>query len=121
VRAWCEARSLPLAIVILPDVTQVEDTVRERVCRATGIPPDLPDWSRPQRMLREWCDAAGVPCVDLLPAFREAGAAGGDSSLYLFFDSHFNVAGHRLAGEETSRALSSFFSALVPPSSSPAR
>lgn len=43
-----------------------------------------------------------VPCVDLTKEFREKGA---DAKLYFDIDSHWNVAGHKLAAELISETL----------------
>jgi hypothetical protein len=102
--AWCRARDLPFEVVILPDVTQVEERVQERAAAAVGLTPDLLDLERPQRALLAWCERNAVRCVDLLPAFREHMQTGGES-LYLFTDSHFNAAGHAFAARHAAEVL----------------
>ncbi|MBI1383123.1 MAG: hypothetical protein GC161_18800 [Planctomycetaceae bacterium] len=109
VKAWCDERGVHLAVAILPDVVQVEDNLQAQVAAFAGIPPGAAEWDRPQSAIRNWCATQSVPCVDLLPPFRKAGRAGGDDSLYLVADSHFNARGHLLAAEVLARELSEFW------------
>lgn len=109
VKAWCDERGVALAVAILPDVVQVEDNLQAQVAAFAGIPPGAAEWDRPQSAIRNWCASQSVPCVDLLPPFREAGRAGGDNSLYLVADSHFNARGHLLAAEVLAHELSEFW------------
>lgn len=109
VKTWCDNRGVHLAVAILPDVVQVEDTLQAQVAAFAGIPPEAAQWDRPQAAIRNWCASQSVPCVDLLPPFREAGNAGGDESLYLVADSHFNARGHLLAAEVLARELAEFW------------
>lgn len=55
-------------------------------------------------ILPGWADEAGLPCLDLLPAFREAAARG--EVLYLVpRDSHPAAGGHAVAAETIAREL----------------
>ena len=51
---------------------------------------------QPQRRLAAWSSQNGVPFIDLLPDFRQAGA---QQVLYFPHDGHWNPAGHALAGK----------------------
>ncbi len=108
--AWCRERGLPLELLLLPDVTQVELPVAERAAAAVGLTAQQLDLERPQRALLAWCERNGVPCVDLLPAFRAHTEQTGES-LYLFTDSHFSAAGHAFAARAALESLGPRWSA----------
>ena len=58
------------------------------------------DRSEPQRSLVVALDAAGIPCLDLLPQLLDtAPLADGDRHLYRPCDTHFSVRGNRVAAE----------------------
>ncbi|MFI5396481.1 MAG: hypothetical protein ACHQ9S_13190 [Candidatus Binatia bacterium] len=54
------------------------------------------DLAGPAQRLLRWCEAQGVPCVDLTVGFRAA-AAGGSPPLHFHHDGHWTAAGHQLA------------------------
>ena len=54
------------------------------------------DIDLPQRRLIEFCEQAGIRCMDLLPAFR---ARSTEESLYALRNTHWNEAGIRVAAE----------------------
>jgi hypothetical protein len=84
-----------------------------------GFAPDATFSDKPQRVLAAIAKSEGIPLLDLLPAFREAGTQGGPGPLYFPRNGHFAPLGHRV----TARALATFLAAqgLVPaPESSPA-
>lgn len=83
-------------MVIHPDQCQVESIIRSRLIEEFHLNPETFDLELPQRYLMDDCRKAGVPCLDLLPAFREKGAGGG---LYSRNDTHWNDEGNRLAAE----------------------
>ncbi len=81
-------------VVVIPDEVQVDAKKRAELCRRFGFDEKDYDLDQPQRSVKAICDAAGVPCVDVLPAFREKGSEGG---LYFDLDTHWNAKGHALA------------------------
>ena len=107
VHAWCLERDLELSMLIIPDKMQVEQE-RMELARRRADPEGrypAPDAERPQRFLSAWCAARGLSCVDVLPSMRAGTRAMADSEpsteyYYLFNDTHWNAAGHRLAAEE---------------------
>ena len=86
-RDLTRGHGLALTAIVFPDRDQVE------------LPaPDLD----PQRRWLELCDAVGIRCVDLAPAFRAAAAPNGS----LFQDTqHPNAAGMRVAAQAVADAL----------------
>ena len=107
VHAWCLERGLELSMLIIPDKMQVE-LERMELARRRADPEGrypAPDAERPQRFLSAWCAARGLSCVDVLPTMRAGTRAMAESEpsteyYYLFNDTHWNAAGHRLAAEE---------------------
>jgi hypothetical protein len=83
-----------LAVIIIPDEVQVDARKRATVCQKFELDEKEYDLDQPQRGVKELCERENVPCVDVLPAFREQGAQGG---LYLDLDTHWNAKGHALA------------------------
>lgn len=84
-QAWGEAEDVPLALVVFPHGFQLGE----------------PAADAPQRNLAGFAAEAGLPLLDLLPAFAAAGAGAG-----LFLDAlHPSAAGHALAAAETARFL----------------
>jgi hypothetical protein len=81
-------------VVVIPDETQVDAALQDEVARAWARSRESLDFRRPTRAIVEALGQAGIPTLDLLPAFTEAGAA---ERLYKPRDTHWNVAGNRLA------------------------
>lgn len=90
------AGGLPVAVLLLPDEFQVDDGLWQRLQAAARRP--LPERDFPQRRLAEVLSARGVPCLDVLPALRAAASAG--QRVYLRQDTHLNLRGNEVVGEE---------------------
>jgi hypothetical protein len=89
----CRARGVPVAFVLIPDEFQVNPRVLDDAIRDAGVSAESVDLDLPQRRLRAFCSARGVPCLDLQGPFRAAG------NTYAPFDTHWNARGNRLAAE----------------------
>jgi hypothetical protein len=87
----CRARSVPLAVMLIPDEFQVNPAVLAEALAGAGVERGRVDLDLPQRRLRAFCAARGVPCLDLLPAFS------GMTDAYAPRDTHWNARGNRLA------------------------
>lgn len=83
-------------VVLLPDETQVDDALQRDVARAWGVAREAIDFDRPTRAITEALGREGIQTLDLLPAFRREAAR---TRLYKPRDTHWNVAGNRLAAE----------------------
>jgi hypothetical protein len=94
----CEERGLPLAVVIIPDHTQVVDGAWDALIRQTGAPASVYDRGAPNRRIMEFLEARDVPTLDLLPQFR---ARDDRDSLYLPLDKHWTAPGHDVATTAT--------------------
>jgi hypothetical protein len=66
------------------------------------------DPQAPNRRLAAILDEAGIPYLDTLPIFQEAGAEAEASPLYFRYDFHWSPAGHRLAAEAVESYLHDF-------------
>jgi hypothetical protein len=60
------------------------------------------DVNGPERHVLDWCERAGVSCVQLSPAFL---AAAGAQRLHYNFDGHWTAAGHALAAQTVANYL----------------
>lgn len=89
--ADCRSRGAPVAFVLIPDEFQVNAAVLAQALRDAKVERSAFDLDLPQRRLRAFCAARAVPCLDLLPVFRQA------PDSYALRDTHWNVRGNRLA------------------------
>jgi hypothetical protein len=85
---------IPVLFVLIPDETQVEPGVREKVRRR--FDGASMDWELPQKKVSGLCASLGIPVLDLLPAFRRADAQG--VRVYLPRDTHWTPEAQELAG-----------------------
>ena len=87
----CQKRGVKLAVVLIPDEFQVNNAVLQRAMRDADLKPAELDLDGPQRRLQAFFAQRQVPCLDLLPAFRQ------EPDTYAPQDTHWNVAGNHLA------------------------
>lgn len=84
-----------LLVVVIPDEVQVDRTLQERIVHARAVfGRDQFDFMRPNRVIAEELSRLGIPHYDLTPVFQDAAPAG---PLYKPQDTHWNIAGNRLA------------------------
>jgi lysophospholipase L1-like esterase len=101
IKRVCDERRIPLFIVIIPAELQFNMALQKEVM--ARLPPGTKwDNTRPNRLLQERLDRLGVPYLDLYPEFAEASKT---TVLYRPRDTHWNIAGNRLAAEAIARAL----------------
>lgn len=111
-RREVEADGGRLAVVLIPDRRQVEAGYLDWAMRTyPAMAAYTWDMEHPNRVLRTFLEAEGIPYLDLLEVFRQRTQEQG-AELYYPRDGHWNVAGHRLAGEEIGAWLVT--SGLVP-------
>jgi hypothetical protein len=87
----CRRRSVPLAVVLIPDEFQVNPAVLADAVAEAGLDRERVDLDLPQRRLRAFFAECDVPCLDLLPTFA------GLPDTYAMRDTHWNARGNRLA------------------------
>lgn len=111
----CRGRGVELAVILLPAELQVSAELRRQLASASwsGRPLDL---GLPNRALRRSLEEAGIAFLDLTPAFVAAGA---ERRLYKLNDSHWNIAGNRLAADLLEAWLTSGAAGLRPPEPRP--
>lgn len=81
-------------VMMIPDQYQVDPTVVEEVLSATATRLEDYDLERPQRVLGQVLEPAGVEVLDLLPIFRRAAPG---EELYRLRDTHWNRRGNEVA------------------------
>jgi lysophospholipase L1-like esterase len=93
-----KAKDSKVLVVCIPWKDQIiQEYIMEAGESYAGIPLNRLDLGLPQKLVSEFCRHAGVPFLDLLPAFKKHGR-----SEKLFFDKdlHWTKAGHRLAADQ---------------------
>jgi hypothetical protein len=96
---------IPWVMILLPAEEQVDRELQRVYLEATDAPPERYDFEKPQRLLRAWGQANGVPIVDLTPVFQSEVPHG---RLYRTNDFHWNEAGHALAAASILPVLRNF-------------
>jgi hypothetical protein len=94
VRDEAAALGAPFAVFSIPPRFLVEPAVGARLLKVYGLPPDAFEEDGFRRV-REACEAAGIPFLDLLPGFRREAAAG--ARLFLPTGIHWGPSGHDAA------------------------
>ncbi len=89
--AECRRRHVAVGFVLIPDNFQVDPAVLRLAVADGGHQPADVDITLPQRRLGAFLRGRGVPCLDLLEAFR--GCANG----YAPRDTHWNARGNQVA------------------------
>ncbi len=101
IKRLCNDHRIPLFVVIIPDEMQVNMALQKEI-RARLPPGTKWDKTQPNRLLGERLHRLGVPYLDLYPEFAEAATT---TVLYRPRDTHWNIAGNRLAAEAIARGL----------------
>jgi lysophospholipase L1-like esterase len=85
IAGWCEARDIPVLVVVFPFTVQLDD------------PAGL---GAPQKVIDGYTAARGIPSVDLLPLLVDYTRATGAKPSDLFLDhDHLSEAGHRVVAQ----------------------
>lgn len=92
-----------LIVAILPQEIQVNDTLYQAIIQQKPVPGDyIQDY--PQQQITDYCHMNDVKCINLLPEFRNREP---DTIKYFLQETHWNVAGNRIAAEIVSSSLCS--------------
>jgi hypothetical protein len=81
-------------VVIIPTEVQMDVDLQEQVARAQRSTRDAFDFGLPNRVLAAELSNEGIPVLDLLPVFEQEAR---QTRLYKPRDTHWNIAGNRLA------------------------
>ncbi len=96
--ALCRRRGIQLTVILIPEETQLDPELQAEVVGSSELLRGRTmDFLRPNRILGERLDALGIPYLDLYPAFA---AMAPSRRLYKPRDTHWNIAGNRLAADE---------------------
>ncbi len=99
IHSICGRRDIATLIIIIPDILQLDPGLQRDVERAYKkeimIGQEL-DLTRPNEMLTEGLDRMGLAYIDLYEPFLKASRK---QALYIPHDSHWNIAGNRLAAK----------------------
>ncbi len=106
IKEICDHLGVPLVVLIGPDELQVDSKLQENVAAALGREMADFDFSRPNRHLRRSFAKMGIHLVDLLPVFQKI-SGGNGALLYKPNDTHWNLAGNRVAAENVYREIMS--------------
>jgi hypothetical protein len=101
------AHRVRLTVLVIPAALQV-DTGLQSAVRTLGhrhapVQAFLDEPARPQRLVKEFCRAAALDCIDALPAVLALERGG--TRTYYAIDNHWTPAGHALAAELVARRL----------------
>jgi hypothetical protein len=107
IKELCDKRNARLIVVLLPDEMQVDLALQARVVEASNLNEETLDFMLPNRLLRESLQQLKIDHLDLTPEFLGASAT---QRLYRPNDSHWNIAGNRLAAHLIGEYIAKQFS-----------
>jgi hypothetical protein len=96
IKQFADRSGVRVYAVLIPDEVQVDRDLQDKVVRSAGHPASDYDFAGLNRRISQFLDGLGVAHVDLLPAFL---AEADRTRLYRVNDSHWNIAGNKLAAE----------------------
>lgn len=101
--ALCRRRGIQLTVILIPEETQLDPELQAAVIASSELLRGRTmDFQQPNQALCERMNALGVPILDLYPAFATASVS---ERLYKPLDTHWNIAGNRLAATEIAEFL----------------
>jgi hypothetical protein len=102
-RDLSRAHGADFVVAILPDEKQVSPSLQQKLARRSDdFAAENMDYFRPTQLVIEGLEKRGIDFIDLLPAFRDAASR---KRLYKPRDTHWNIAGNRLAARNLANAL----------------
>jgi len=104
IKELCDLSNMALRVVIIPDELQLSPTLQAKVRKALNASSNELDFTLPNRLLREQLRANRIDFSDLLDSFL---SASGQMNLYRPNDSHWNIAGNKLAADILTSYISS--------------
>lgn len=104
IKKLCDEHHIVLAIVLIPDKVQIDRDLQTQVLklRESNSKADDFDFTLPNRLLATRLKQQNIECLDLLDEFTRSGKG---TPLYKPNDSHWNIAGNRLAADAIARDL----------------
>jgi hypothetical protein len=101
-RKICDERQIKLVVLLIPDVEQVNSQLQEKVVQGQKASPSDFDFTAPNRLLATGLKQQNIEVLDLYDAFRLAESS---TVLYKPNDSHWNIAGNKLAADSIATYL----------------
>jgi acetyltransferase AlgX (SGNH hydrolase-like protein) len=98
----CDERHIKLAVLLIPDMEQADSQLQEKVVQGQNASPSDFDFTAPNRLLAAGLKQQNIEVLDLYDAFRLAAPS---TVLYKRNDSHWNIAGNKLAAESIATGL----------------
>jgi hypothetical protein len=92
----CDSRKIKFLVVLIPDEMQVNLALQEKVLKAIQKTPQEIDFTLPNKLLAQKFKQNNIDYLDVLPVFAEEFPK---KPLYRNNDSHWNIAGNKLAEE----------------------
>ncbi len=93
----CGRRKIDFAVVLIPEETQLDTKLQNDLVTTFKLYREgTMDYLLPNRVLKAGLNERGIQVLDLWPYFEEASAS---TALYKPRDTHWNIAGNRLAAE----------------------
>lgn len=83
IKLYCDNNGIKLLIAVIPNKLQLYTFY---------------DSGNPQHMIEEFCRERSIPCLNMLPPFRDK-FAGDKEELYFDYDPHWNIKGHIFAAK----------------------
>jgi hypothetical protein len=96
IKTACENYGMQLFVMLIPDELQVSPELQERVLEKIGADKNQLDFDRPNKRLAEELRARNIRYLDVLEPFRLRTR---NVRLYKPRDTHWNIAGNRLAAD----------------------
>lgn len=102
IKEVADYQKIPLVVIIIPDEVQVNQRWQQAVVNDYHVTPDTFDFTLPNKLLTEELTKNNIAYVDLTENFRESEAK---MPLYKPNDTHWNIAGNKLAADTISEYL----------------
>ena len=96
IQTVCLNNGIQLFLMLIPDELQVDTELQERLQEKIGVEKDKLDYERPNKRLGEEFRSRNIRYLDLLEPFRLRSR---QVRLYKPRNTHWNIAGNRLAAE----------------------
>ena len=100
IKELCDEKNIVLKVVIIPDELQVNQALQAKVLKALNLIPHELDFALPNRILNDRLQANHIDHLDLLDSFSSTST---QINLYRPNDTHWNIAGNKLAAELLSK------------------
>lgn len=94
-QTFCEQKGILLAIQLFPQRYQVQPEDWEKAVRQYGLRSSYFELMRPNKRIREFCEAKGILCIDPTEAMAAYAARAGINLYLPLGDMHWNREGHR--------------------------